>query len=213
MSRLKIAIVDYDLGNTYSVKNALQYLGYKVDICSCQKKIEKSDFIILPGVGSFKRAMESIQRKNLDKILGELVIVKKKPILGICVGMQVLGDFSEEDGYCEGLGWINGAKVKKIDPIDDLTTPHVGWNSLNIKNASIGFSKIDASSHFYFDHSYAMNCQNSNVTSTSEYGGTKITASIQQENIFGVQFHPEKSQNAGLKLLRGLLERTEVLNA
>ncbi|MFN3315801.1 MAG: imidazole glycerol phosphate synthase subunit HisH [Raineya sp.] len=203
----QIAIIDYDLGNTYSVLNAIEFLGYKVFVTSDYEKLKKANAIILPGVGAFEAAIKSIIRQGLDKILAELVLQEQKPLLGICLGMQLLANSSEENGFHRGLGFIEGA-VKKIIPKSDATVPHVGWNDLHTVQDSKIYSKLKDSKNFYFDHSYHFECESQYVSATCNYGGLSLVASIQKNNIFGVQFHPEKSQNNGLRLFRAFIENS-----
>lgn len=197
----KIVIIDYGVGNIHSVSNAINYLGYNnIMISSDQNQISQADVFILPGVGAFEEAINNLHKKNLEEILFEEVVVKKKPILGICVGMQMMATFSEENGFHKGLNWISG-KVKKLNLPDQFAVPHVGWNDVTVVKNSPLFNMNSNLNHFYFDHSYHFECDNKYVSSYCEYG-VKIAASVQYENIFGVQFHPEKSQNNGLKLFR-----------
>ncbi len=204
-NKLKVTIVDYNLGNTFSVANAIKYLGYKVEVSAEFEKIQNADVLILPGVGAFEEAIKNIKVNDLDKVLTEHVIVNQKPILGICVGMQLLANFSEENGIHRGLGWIEGS-VKKIIPTNLDEIPHVGWNNVIYNEDSILYSRLGHTNNFYFDHSYHFECAPSLRSSICQYAGKEITSSVQKDNIFGVQFHPEKSQNAGLKLFRGFLE-------
>ena len=200
-----IVVVDYNVGNTFSVANSIQYLGYKVRVSSSEVEINKADFIVLPGVGAFKIAINNLKALHLDTILHNMVFSQNKPLLGICVGMQILADSSEEDGIHQGLGWISG-KVQKIIPTNDDKVPHVGWNEVNQVQNSKVYSKVINNSCFYFDHSYQFNCEQETKTSIVEYAGQQITASVEKGNIYGVQYHPEKSQIAGLKLFRGFFE-------
>jgi imidazole glycerol-phosphate synthase subunit HisH len=203
----QIAIIDYDLGNTQSVKNAIEYLGYKVWVSDEYEKLKKADALILPGVGAFEAAMNSIQKKQLDKIIQELVIAHQKPILGICLGMQLLASTSEENGIHHGLNLIEG-NVKKIIPKTNVTVPHVGWNDLVIKSEVKIYQNLKGSKNFYFDHSYYYDCESQYISASCQYGGLSITASIQKNNVMGVQFHPEKSQNNGLRLFRSFIENS-----
>lgn len=201
MKYLKIVIIDYGIGNTHSVSNAITFLGYKkVKISDNERIISEADVLILPGVGAFDEAMKNIRSRNLHTILNEQVLVRKKPILGICLGMQMFASFSEENGVHEGLKWIEG-RVKKLELPKEFVTPHVGWNNVSIKNYGPLFLNNAPESHFYFDHSYWFECDEQHVSAVCDYG-TKINAAIQQNNIFGIQFHPEKSQVNGLKLFR-----------
>ena len=201
MNKLTIVIIDYGIGNTHSVSNAIKYLGYKnIIISDDEKKIQKADALILPGVGAFEECISNLKNRKLDIILNEAVIINKKPILGICVGMQLLATCSEENGLHNGLDWIKGA-VKKIIVPKPLAVPHVGWNDVITMNENILFNRNIENSNFYFDHSYHFVCDEKYIAGYCDYG-TRITAAVQRENIFGVQFHPEKSQTNGLKLFR-----------
>jgi glutamine amidotransferase len=201
MNKPTIVIIDYGIGNIHSVSNAIKYLGYKNIIISDDENIiQKADALILPGVGAFEECISNLKNRKLDIILNEAVIVNKKPILGICVGMQLLATCSEENGLHNGLDWIKGS-VKKINVPQPLAVPHVGWNDVSSKNKSILFNSNSENANFYFDHSYHFVCDEQYVSGYCDYG-TRITAAVERENIFGVQFHPEKSQNNGLKLFR-----------
>lgn len=200
----QICIIDYDVGNVASVFNALNYLGYKhINISSHSKVIQQSDVIILPGVGAFSKAMSSLKSKKLDIILGEQVLEKKVPILGICVGMQLMASRSEENGVHHGLNWIPG-DIKKMQPASKIRVPHVGWNEVFVKTKSSIYGLNRDQANFYFDHSYQFKCDDEYITGYCEYG-MQITASVQRDNIHGVQFHPEKSHISGLKLFRAFL--------
>lgn len=198
-----ITIIDYGLGNLSSIKKAFKRLGVKCSISDKISEIENSEKLILPGVGHFKMGMERIKLKGLDLCMNELVIEKKTPILGICLGMQLMTKFSEE-GNINGLGWID-AKVKffkfKSDN-DSLKIPHMGWNNLIFNSGHGIFSNITSEDLFYFVHSYYVECSHpKNILSVTNYG-LDIISSFQNENIYGVQFHPEKSHEQGLEILR-----------
>jgi glutamine amidotransferase len=205
MKNPKIVIIDYGVGNTHSVYNSIKYLGYKkILISDISSDISKSDVIILPGVGAFETCIKNLKDRGLDKLLNNQVLINKKPILGICVGMQLLATSSEENGNHTGLGWIDGVVKKLIIP-SKYSVPHVGWNDVQFNHKSPLFSNIDQNTNFYFDHSYHFDCNNNNnIVGVCDYG-IKVTAAVQKDNIFGVQFHPEKSQTSGLKLFRGFL--------
>ena len=201
MKQPKIVIVDYNVGNTHSVWNAINALGYhKVKISSNEAEIFSADALILPGVGAFEACIENLRTHHLDSILNQAVLDQKKPILGICVGMQLMATLGQENGTHRGLDWIPGT-VKRLDVSQDYAVPHVGWNNISFKEDCPIFEKVDQEANFYFDHSYSFSCDPQYVAAQSNYG-IQITAGVQRENIFGVQFHPEKSQNNGLKLFR-----------
>lgn len=201
MNNPTIVIINYGVGNTHSVLNAIKFLGYKkIIISDSEIIIKKADALILPGVGAFEECISNLKLRKLDIKLNESVIVNKKPILGICVGMQLLATTSEENGLHNGLDWIKGS-VKKINVPKPLAVPHVGWNDVISKNENILFNRNVENANFYFDHSYHFDCEEQYVAGYCDYG-TRITAAVQRENIYGVQFHPEKSQTNGLKLFR-----------
>lgn len=196
-----IVIVDYGVGNTNSVSNAIKYLGYnKLIISDNESVIKNADVLILPGVGAFEEAANNLRARNLDLILNEQVLEKKKPILGICVGMQLMATLSEENGIHNGLNWIEG-KVRKLQLPKEFAVPHVGWNDVTVDNVKPLFERNLENSNFYFDHSYYFDCDPVYVSAYCDYH-IKVTAAVQKNNIFGVQFHPEKSQTNGLKLFR-----------
>ncbi|HYG14551.1 MAG TPA: imidazole glycerol phosphate synthase subunit HisH [Bacteroidia bacterium] len=200
----KVVIIDYGVGNTHSVSNAIRALDYKVKISSDENLIKEADALILPGVGAFDEAMSNLKARNIDHILNEQVLVNKKPILGICVGMQMLATLSEENGVHNGLNWIEG-KVVRFKLPDDFAVPHVGWNDIAFKNQGPLFERNDEHANFYFDHSYHFECAPEFVAASCNYG-IEVTAAVQKGNIFGVQFHPEKSQTNGLKMFRSFIE-------
>ncbi|MBK7312100.1 MAG: imidazole glycerol phosphate synthase subunit HisH [Sphingobacteriaceae bacterium] len=193
-----VAIIDYGMGNVASVQKALNFLKIESAITSDPELIEKSDVIILPGVGSFLQGMKNLKSKGLDVLLTDQVLNKKKKFLGICLGMQLLAEAGTEPNDNPGLGWIKG-KVKKIENIP-FRIPHMGWNNINVKIDKY-YSQINEKD-FYFIHSYHFVPSNSEVIAATTNYGIEIVASIQQDNIFATQFHPEKSQEAGLTLLR-----------
>ncbi len=203
----KIMIINIDMGNVGSVAHALDYLGSEYSISNNKTDLERSDGLIFPGVGAFSSAMENLKRFDLLHTLEEQVLVKKKPFFGICLGMQLLAQDSTEGGSHKGLGWIAG-HVTVLQPEGSLCVPHVGWNNVKVDHNSSFFKQIDGNSHFYFDHSYHIECDEDVVVATCEYGGACVTA-IHKENIFATQFHPEKSQRNGLKVLRNFLNFVE----
>ena len=197
----KIVIIDYGVGNTHSVLNAITRLGFSVKISDKENLISAADALVLPGVGAFDEAMKNLQARHLHEILNEQVLVNNKPILGICLGMQMFASFSEENGEHAGLGWIEG-RVRLIDSQKGLRVPHVGWNDIKVNLKDPIFTRCPEESNFYFDHSYHYECASEHVAAFCNYGG-KVTAAVQRKNIAGVQFHPEKSQNNGLRLFKG----------
>ena len=202
MKQPSIVIVDYGVGNTRSVSNAISALGYrKLKISGDEADILNADALILPGVGAFEACAKRLRERHLDALLHEAVLERKKSILGICVGMQLMATASEEGGIHAGLDWIPG-RVTRLELPDNYAVPHVGWNNVGQKGKDVLFSRISGSPNFYFDHSYHYQCDPAFVTAECDYGN-HVTAAINKENIYGVQFHPEKSQNNGLRLLRG----------
>lgn len=191
-----IAIVDYGMGNLRSVQKAFEYVGSNALITDKAGDLQVASHIVLPGVGAFKDAINALDRSGLSDIL-KSEIAKGKPFLGICLGMQMLFDKSYEDGEYQGLGLIHG-EVKRFEV--DLKIPHIGWNELIIKKRTPLFDGID-DRNFYFVHSYhASGCLEKDVETSCVYG-YEFTASVNKDNVWGVQFHPEKSGDTGLKLL------------
>ena len=202
-----ITIIDYEIGNTLSVKNAIDKLGYKSEITNKKSTINKSSHIILPGVGSFEKGMFNLKKYKLIETLNEEILIKKKKFLGICLGFQLMCKTSEEFGVNKGLGWLD-LRVTKIKS-NKLRFPHVGWNIVKIKNQdSIFFNKIDNEKMFYFNHSYAIKNSESSTFSdvmTCNYGEDFIAA-LKYNNLFGIQPHPEKSQKQGLQVIKNFIE-------
>ncbi len=201
---MKIVIVDYGMGNIRSIVSTLNYLNVS-DILVSDKLIdfEKADRIILPGVGNFGNAIKHITSKNIDNFLSKVVLEQKKPILGICLGMQLLGLSSSENGNNRGLSFVNGVVTKFDNKL--VKVPHVGFNQVNINSKSKLFKGIKDCADFYFTHSYRMLSEQHINQSTCNYQGNFI-AGFEIDNICGVQFHPELSQNNGLRLLRNFIE-------
>lgn len=204
ISKKKIVVVDYGVGNHESVVNALRYFNYPLEITENAAGIAKADALIIPGVGAFHEGMNNLKKRNFIAPLTDAALNHKKPVLGICLGMQMMADSSTEGGLCEGLGWIPG-KVEKLDEAIFKRVPHVGWNNLCIKKKAPLFVQTDVDNDFYFDHSFYMNTAPLYQAATCIYEHGEITAAVQRNNIFGVQFHPEKSQNTGLRLFRSFL--------
>ena len=209
-----IALIDYGSGNIHSAARALRVAANnakktrEIRITSDPDALATADRIVLPGVGHFADCMANLKaRDGLIEALEEQVIKGGKPFLGICVGMQLMADIGLEDGETKGLGWISG-KVEPIKPAENLAVPHMGWNALRPVAEHDVLQGLSAQSHTYFVHSYAFNASSqSTVMATTEYGQT-ITAAIARDNLFGTQFHPEKSQKAGLQLLSNFVKWT-----
>jgi imidazole glycerol-phosphate synthase subunit HisH len=196
-----IGIVNYGVGNLLSVYNAIDFIGEDVVICNTPEELIYKDKIILPGVGSFKNGMSNLVDRGFYETLEQLVVNEKRPILGICLGMQLMADKSFEGGEHKGFGWIDGDVVPINNQNSKLKIPHVGWNNINIKSEKCLLSGLPKNPDVYFVHSYYMKCKNNdNVIATCEYGD-QLTASISKDNIFGTQFHPEKSQDYGIRIL------------
>lgn len=201
-----IGIIDYGLGNLRSVLGAVEKLGHQGTISADAAGLAGCDKLILPGVGAFGDGMGNLRGRGLIEPLTEMVRLQRKPILGICLGFQLLAETSEEFGAHEGLGWIPG-HVKRIRPGDsDLRVPHVGWNDFERTGDCILFDELPNPALFYFVHSYHLETDAAITMGTCTYG-RPLTAAVQAGNVFGTQFHPEKSQQHGLHVLRNFLER------
>ncbi len=199
-----IAIVDYDAGNIKSVEKALLHLGQEVTVTGEAEAILKADKVILPGVGAFGDAMEKLRSTGLDKVMKE-VADKKTPFLGICLGLQLLFESSEEAPGVAGLGLLKG-KILRIPQAEGLKIPHMGWNSLHLQNEGRLFRGIDEHTYVYFVHSYYLEAQEESIVKASTRYGVEIHASVEKDNLFACQFHPEKSSTAGLKILKNFVE-------
>ncbi|WP_454021053.1 imidazole glycerol phosphate synthase subunit HisH [Azospirillum sp. Marseille-Q6669] len=194
-------IVDYGMGNLASVAGAIRFLGYSATVANDAASLAAADVIILPGVGAFGQAMANLCRFGLIEALDREVHGKGKPFLGVCLGMQLLAEHSTEEGAHQGLGWIPG-RVERIGQNDPgLRVPHVGWNGVSPGPADSLFADRGADVAYYFDHSYHLICPPDIVAATCTYGD-ELVAAVHTGTIFATQFHPEKSQTAGLKLLR-----------
>lgn len=199
-----IAIIDYDAGNIRSVEKALNYLGEEAVITRDCNELLCAEKVILPGVGAFKDAMHNIRKYDLEKVILEIV-ERKTPFLGICLGLQLLFESSEENPGIDGLGLLKG-EILRIPEVNQIKIPHMGWNSLEFPRSGKLFQGVEADSFVYFVHSYYLSAKDSSiVTATTEYG-TKIHASVEQDNLFACQFHPEKSSATGLKILNNFVE-------
>lgn len=201
-----IVIIDYGMGNLGSVKNMIKKIGLDSLISSNIEDIEGAEKLILPGVGAFDQGIKNIRELNLIAVLNEKVIAKNTPILGICLGFQLLTANSEE-GKLNGLGWID-AVTKRFDfgnQDKEMKVPHMGWNNVDYNPLSTLFLDWQGEARFYFVHSYHVVCNSHEIVTSECFYGSKFTASIQQNNIHGAQFHPEKSHKYGMKLLKNFL--------
>lgn len=199
-----IAIIDYDAGNIRSVEKAMAKLGQEVWITRNRERIMNADKVILPGVGSFGDAMAHLREYNLVEVIKD-VVAEKKPFLGICLGLQLLYESSEETPGVEGLGILKG-KILKIPEQKDLKIPHMGWNSLHLQNDGRLFRGIEQNPYVYFVHSYYLKAgEEETVKATTEYS-VNIHASVEKDNVFACQFHPEKSGDLGLQILKNFAE-------
>lgn len=205
MEKHKIVIIDYGIGNLNSVKNALTFLGYESIITHDQNLIKDSSVIILPGVGAFGKAMENLKKTGLDQALTDAVLVNKKPFLGICLGMQLIAESSEEKGQHAGLGWIPG-HIKHL-PETRLRLPHIGWNPLIYSKTAPLYRNLPDNPSVYFVHSYYYDGDERYIDAYADYG-LRFAASIAKDNIHGVQFHPEKSHHTGLTILKNFMEKS-----
>lgn len=200
-----IVIINYGMGNLFSIQKKINFLGANAIISSDYEAIRKADKLILPGVGHFGKAIENLKSLGLLDLLNEEVLINKKPVLGICLGMQLMASSSEE-GDVKGLGWIEGKIVRfKISDKLKFKVPHIGWNSVSTEKNSKLMNQIPNNAAFYFVHSYHFESETSeNILSYTDYE-YKFASAIEKENIFGVQYHPEKSHHIGQLLLKNFL--------
>lgn len=198
-----IAILDYDAGNIKSVEKALAYLGEEARITRDRDEIMASEKVILPGVGSFGDAMGKLRDYQLDKVIYD-VVDKKIPFLGICLGLQLLYESSDETPGVTGLGLLKGT-INRIPDAPGLKIPHMGWNSLNVKENATLFQGLPASPYVYFVHSYYLKADKEEEVAATTYYSTLIHASVEKDNIYACQFHPEKSSTVGLKILENFI--------
>ena len=206
---MNVTIVDYNSGNISSVINSFKEVAQNkvnIEVTSDLNKIKSSDKVVLPGQGSFKSCVDALNNiEGLVNTLNEFVINQKKPLLGICVGLQMFADIGYEETETKGLGWMPG-KVSKIDNQDGkYKLPHIGWNQINIVKESKIFKNIDNNSHMYFVHSYEFIPSDKNVISATTDYSTNIVCSVEKENLFGTQFHPEKSDKTGLQIIQNFI--------
>ncbi|WP_411338205.1 imidazole glycerol phosphate synthase subunit HisH [Ruminococcus gauvreauii] len=199
-----IAIIDYDAGNIRSVEKALQLLGEDVAVTRDARVIKSAERVILPGVGSFGDAMENLHRFSLVPVIHE-VIGRKTPFLGICMGLQLLFERSDESPGIDGLGVLKG-EILRIPSREGLKIPHMGWNSLHLQHGGRLFQGISEESYVYFVHSYYLKAADETIVKASTQYSTCIHASVEQDNVFACQFHPEKSSEVGLQILRNFVK-------
>jgi len=206
---MNVTIVDYNSGNISSVINSFQEVvkdKVNIKVTSDLNKIKLSDKLVLPGQGSFKSCIEALNDiEGLVETLNEFAVTNKKPLIGICVGLQMFADLGYEEIETKGLGWISG-KVSKIDNQNGkYKLPHIGWNQIEIVKQSKIFENIENNSHMYFVHSYEFIPENKDVISATTDYSSKIVCAVEKENIFGTQFHPEKSDKIGLKIIKNFI--------
>ena len=199
-----IAVIDYDAGNIKSVEKALDFLGQEADVTGEKEKILAADHVILPGVGAFGDAMENLRSRGLDQVIYE-VNRRGTPFLGICLGLQLLFERSDEAPGAEGLGVLKG-EILRIPESDGLKIPHMGWNSLHLQNNGRLFRGVEENAYVYFVHSYYLKAADESIVKASTEYGTHIHASVEKDNVFACQFHPEKSSDVGLKILKNFIE-------
>ena len=206
---MNVTIVDYKSGNISSVINSFKEVAkdkVNIEVTSDLVRIKSSDKVVLPGQGSFKNCIDALKRINgLTDILNEFVISKKKPVLGICVGLQMFADTGYEETKTDGLGWISGNVSKINNQNGKYKLPHIGWNQIEIVKDSKILKDIENKSHMYFVHSYEFIPEDKNVISATTEYSSNIVCSVEKENIFGTQFHPEKSDRLGLKMIDNFL--------
>ncbi len=208
-----LTVVDYGVGNLRSIAKSIEKanldnnLSYSVNVSSDINDVKKSDKIVLPGQGSFKACKNGIDNiKGLQEELNEVVLIKKKPIYGICAGMQLFSTTGYEEERTDGLNWIPGEVIKLDLGSSNLKIPHMGWNELKVENISKVFKDINSRNHAYFIHSYEFIPKDKKVISLTSNYGKDVMAAVSLDNIFGSQFHPEKSQNTGIKILTNFLK-------
>ena len=207
---MNVTIVDYNSGNISSVVNSFKEVAHgkvNIEVTADLNKIKLSDKVVLPGQGSFKSCVDALNNiSGLVETLNDLVLINKKPLLGICVGLQMFADVGYEETETKGLGWISG-KVSKIDNQDGkYKLPHIGWNQINIVKDSKIFKDIENNSHMYFVHSYELVPNDKSVVSATTDYSSNIVCSVEKENIFGTQFHPEKSDKIGLQIIDNFIK-------
>jgi glutamine amidotransferase len=209
---MNLVILDLNIGNLNSVVNSLKVVGYNAQIVHAPDEITNADVIVLPGVGAFKTAMDTIHQRGLFESLRRHALVDKKPLLGICLGMQLLADSSDENGQEFGLALIPGRVVKLDGSKDGLRVPNIGWHQVQAEHESTVFPEAFDGDSFYHVHSYHYLVEDQNmIAATFKFGDNKIVSAVENENISGIQFHPEKSHDSGLDLIASIMNNYEQL--
>lgn len=209
---LKITIIDYEAGNLRNIQKAVEYLGYNAVISNQINAVEEADILVLPGVGAFHTGISVLENLGLIEALRKAVIKNRKPLLGICLGMQLLGREGHEGGKRSGLGFLPMTIHRLQSDKKGLRLPHIGWDNVVTSDYSILFSEIPEDPDFYFVHSYHAVCEDESIiAATCEYGH-RFVAAVEKDNIFATQFHPEKSQRYGLKVLKNFMNYGEIYN-
>lgn len=206
MTTSQIVIVDYGMGNLRSVVNAFEHVGAKVKLSSHARDVAEAGAVVVPGQGAFRDCMASLKKHLLVDALNDIVLKKRRPYFGICLGMQVLADKGHEGGKFKGLGWISGQTVRLSPKSRKYKVPHLGWNDVTLRRSDPLFKGLEKTPCFYFAHSYHLQPDSvGSLLATSDYG-EDISAAVRQDNIVAVQFHPEKSQQAGLRLIDNFVQ-------
>lgn len=203
MSNPQVGIVNYGSGNIQSLRNALEHLGVSVRLVTLDGEFDRLTHLMLPGVGAFGYCSHRLKSSGLLPAIERWAMMEQRPILGVCVGMQLFADSSDEHGYQEGLGWLGGSVKRLVSSDPDIRVPHVGWNNVNFQ-LNFGEFLVGDERDFYFDHSFACRADARSILATC-FHGEQFCAAVQCANIVGAQFHPEKSQSAGLSFLRSFL--------
>lgn len=203
MNAPRLAILDYGMGNLRSAAKAFEHVGAEIEVTKDRERVRAADGVVLPGVGAFPKAMEAVRRLELDELLRERHEAGV-PILGICLGMQMLTHTSEEGGHHQGLGWLP-ADVVRIDS-EQVRVPHAGWNDTEVVRPSPIFAGLTTRADFYYTHSYHVQARTDGIVDAVVHHGTDLTAAVRQDNVAAVQFHPEKSQDHGLRVLTNFIE-------
>tara|TARA_B100001093_G_C26829119_1_gene1015393 strand:- start:472 stop:1086 length:615 start_codon:yes stop_codon:yes gene_type:complete len=203
---MKIGIINFNSGNLYSIKKSIKDLGYDPCICNDIDDLKNSEKIILPGVGSFSKAIEYLDKFGFVEALNDLILKKNVPILGICLGMQLFCNSGKENKLSKGLSFIDAEVLDLKEFGCNLKLPHIGWNNIQIKSNSSILKEIPNNADFYFVHNFAVKCKNKeNIVATTDYG-IEFVSMFQKDNIYGVQFHPEKSSEFGYRLIKNFLQ-------